>query len=157
MPIITLHTIIHSDIETCFDLSRSIDLHKLSTAKTKETAIEGVTSGLIGLGELVTWRATHFGIRQNLTSKISEYDRPFYFRDEQVKGPFKLLIHDHHFQQNDDHILMTDRFNFESPWGIAGKFFNLLVLTKYMRKFLSTRNEIIKVYAETMELKEKFI
>lgn len=80
MPVIELETFINADIETCFDLSRSIDLHSLSTAQTKEKAIKGRTSGLIGAGETVTWQATHFGVHQQLTSKITAYARPFHFR-----------------------------------------------------------------------------
>ena len=60
---------LNADKEIVFDLSRSIDLHKLSTVHTNETAIAGRTSGLIGLNESVTWRAKHFGIYQKLTSK----------------------------------------------------------------------------------------
>jgi hypothetical protein len=47
MPIITLKTEIHAPIERCFDLARSIDLHQLSTAGTRERAVGGVTSGLL--------------------------------------------------------------------------------------------------------------
>ncbi|HSJ66487.1 MAG TPA: SRPBCC family protein, partial [Anditalea sp.] len=86
MPIIALQTEINADKNIVFDLSRSIDLHKLSTEHTKETAIAGRTSGLIGLNESVTWRAKHFGIYQLLTSKITEYNRPHYFADEMVSG-----------------------------------------------------------------------
>ena len=57
MPTIKLETIIKSTIETCFDLSRSIDLHRISTANTNEKAIDGITKGLINLNEFVTWRA----------------------------------------------------------------------------------------------------
>lgn len=82
MPIINLSTYIKSTIEICFDLSTSIDLHKLSTSHTNEQAVGGVTKGLIKMNDFVTWQATHFGIRQKLTSKITAYDRPFHFRDE---------------------------------------------------------------------------
>ena len=51
MPKIELKTEINSTLEICFDLSRSIDLHKISTAKTNEEAIEGTTSGLINLNK----------------------------------------------------------------------------------------------------------
>jgi hypothetical protein len=51
MPVINLHTQINAPIGIVFDLSRSIDLHKISTAHTNEEAIAGVTSGLIGMGE----------------------------------------------------------------------------------------------------------
>jgi len=54
MPVIELKTAIKAPVERCFDLSRSIDLHKISTAHTNEEAIAGVTSGLIGPNEWVT-------------------------------------------------------------------------------------------------------
>ena len=82
MPKIELITSIRSTPEICFDLSRSIDLHQISTAKTNEKAIAGIITGLINLGETVTWEATHFGITQKLTSKITAFKRPFHFRDD---------------------------------------------------------------------------
>ncbi len=88
MPRIEIEIVINAKIVTVFDLARSIDLHKISTEKTNEIAIAGKTSGLIGANESVTWRAKHFGIYQNLTSKITEFDRPNYFADEMVKGAF---------------------------------------------------------------------
>lgn len=153
MPTIVLKTIINSSIDICFDLSRSIDLHKLSTAKTNEEAIAGITTGLINLNETVTWKATHFGIRQELTSKITEMDRPYYFRDEQIKGIFKLIYHEHKFEKIDNNVVMTDIFKFQSPFGIFGKFFNSLILTRYLRQFLIERNAILKEFAETEKWK----
>ena len=56
MLLIELKIKIKAPIEICFDLARSIDLHVDSTNHTGEKAVGGVTSGLIGLGESVTWR-----------------------------------------------------------------------------------------------------
>ena len=140
MPIIELTTNINAGIEICFDLSRSIDLHKISTAHTNETAIDGVTTGLIGVNEFVTWQAKHFGITQKLTVKITAYNRPFHFRDEQVNGAFKSFSHDHYFEQNNGQTIMKDVFDFESPYGLPGILFNKLVLTLYMKKLLAKRN-----------------
>lgn len=148
MPEIELLTTINAPIEKCFDLSRSIDLHKESTKQTGEEAIAGRTSGLIELGETVTWRAKHFGIWQNLTSKITEFDRTNLFVDEMVEGAFKSIHHEHHFTRIDDHTLMKDVFVFESPLGILGRFFNWLVLTNYMTRLLEKRNRVIKEVAE---------
>ncbi len=149
MPKIELTTEIHASISICFDLSRSIDLHKISTAKTREEAIGGTTSGLINLGEYVTWQATHFGLKQKLTSKITVFESPFYFRDEQIKGIFKSICHDHKFEQVGEKVIMIDIFEFEAPYGIIGRLLNKLVLTNYLRNFLIERNNIIKDYAET--------
>lgn len=148
MPTIELHTRINAPIEKVFNLSRSIDLHMESTKQTGEQAIAGRTSGLIELGETVTWRAKHFGIRQNLTSKITEFNSPTLFVDEMVSGAFKSFRHEHHFSQVDGQTLMKDIFVFESPLGVLGKLFNWLTLKKYMTNLLETRNKVIKEAAE---------
>jgi ligand-binding SRPBCC domain-containing protein len=150
---IELVTEIHSTIDICFDLSRSIDLHKISTAKTNEQAIAGITSGLIGLNESVTWQATHFGIRQKLTSKITAFDKPNYFIDEQVKGIFKSIYHKHQFEQLQDKVIMKDIFEFHSPFGVLGQLFNKLILTNYLTRLLIDRNNVIKEFAETDQWK----
>lgn len=152
MAVIHLTTRIKADSSTVFDLSRSIDLHKISTEHTDETAIAGVTSGLINLGETVTWKAKHFGFYFNLTSKITEYKRPKRFIDEMTKGPFGMMRHVHLFTQEDDEVVMTDEFEFRSPLGILGSLVDKLILTDYMTKFLIDRNEVIKKFAENTEL-----
>ena len=79
MPVIHLETLINAPIDVVFNLSRSIDLHKISTAHTNEQAIAGVTTGLIGMGERVTWRAKHVGFTQKLTSTITSFNAPYFF------------------------------------------------------------------------------
>ena len=149
MPTIQLEIEIKGNIETCFDLARSIDFHQLTTVKTNEKAIAGRTSGLINLDEYVTWQATHFGIRQKLTSRITALQRPFHFRDEQLKGAFKYIVHNHYFEQHGDRVIMKDVFSFQSPAGFLGKVFDKLVLTKYLKGFLVERNKLIKDYIES--------
>lgn len=149
MPSIKLQTKIKADINTVFDLSRSIDLHKISTHRTHEQAIAGKTSGLMELNDSVTWKAKHFGVYQTLTSKITEYQYPTYFIDEMVKGAFKSFRHEHHFVVIEEGTLMTDIFNYKSPMGILGTLADLLFLENYMTRFLSERNNVIKDYAES--------
>lgn len=145
---IHLLTEINAPIEKVFNLARSIDLHIESTKQTGEKAIAGKTSGLIGLGETVTWRAKHFGIPQNLTSKITEFQYPNLFVDEMVSGAFKSFRHEHHFSQADGQTMMTDIFTFESPLGFLGKIANTLFLKKYMIRLLLKRNQAIKQTAK---------
>ncbi|MEM9722192.1 MAG: SRPBCC family protein [Bacteroidota bacterium] len=154
MPIIQLEMKINAEIGIVFDLSRSIDLHKISTRHTHEEAVAGVTSGLIKMGESVTWRAKHFGIYQKLTSKITAFDRPNYFVDEMVKGAFKRFKHEHIFEEQEGQTLMKDVFEYESPLGLLGNMADALILEKYMRRLLEKRNETIKVFAETERWKE---
>lgn len=148
MPRIEIATLIFAPVELCFDLARDIDLHIESTAGTNERAVSGVTTGLIGLGEEVTWEATHFGVTQRLTSRITAFERPRHFRDSQVRGAFARFDHDHFFKAEDGTTNMLDIFDYESPLGILGKLADSLFLREYMSKFLRTRVLAIKAAAE---------
>lgn len=153
MPVIELQTIIHASPEICFDLSRSIDLHKISTKHTGEEAIGGVTSGLIGPNESVSWRARHFGVQQTLTTCITEYNRPDMFVDEMVSGAFRRFRHEHHFRRIEEGTRMIDYFDYTSPLGLLGKLADYLFLKRYMTRLLMKRNLIIKEFAESDQWK----
>lgn len=153
MPLIVIQTEIDAPIDRVFDLSRSIDLHKISTAKSNEEVVAGRTSGLINLGESVTWRARHFGITQLLTSQITSMFPNDLFVDEMVSGAFKRFQHAHIFLVLKGKVLMTDRFDYTSPYGVFGKIADFLFLKKYMTKLLMDRNKVIKEFAETEKWK----
>jgi ligand-binding SRPBCC domain-containing protein len=149
MPIVTLETLVHAPIERVFDLFRSVDHHIASTGKSREVAVAGKTSGLMELGDRVTWEATHLGIRQRLTSEITRFDRPHYFRDSMVSGAFRRFDHDHFFVPDAGGTIVRDRFDFDSPLGPLGHLANALFLTRYMHRFLQERALAIKASAES--------
>lgn len=148
MPEIILITEINAPIKICFDCARSIDIHMLSTAKTNEKAIAGRTSGLCELGDEVTWRAKHFGIYQNLSSRITRLKAPFYFQDCMIKGAFSFIKHDHFFEENNGVTTMKDVFDYGVPYGFLGRFFDKIILKKYMENLLKERNRVVKEIAE---------
>lgn len=148
MPEIRLETYINADINLVFDLSRSIDLHQISTADTEEKVVGGRFSGLILLGEQVTWQARHFGLVQRLTSQITALHAPDFFVDEMQKGAFKSFKHEHIFRFNGQQTVMTDVFTYVSPCWIFGRIADYLFLKAYMKRLLFKRNQVIKAYAE---------
>jgi ligand-binding SRPBCC domain-containing protein len=154
MPTICLSTFIKAPPERVFDLSRSITLHTVSMQHTNEKAVAGRTSGLIELNESVTWRAKHVFKTRFLETRITAMIPYSLFTDEQLKGDFKMMKHEHHFKVHEDGTLMTDIFFFESPHGFLGTLVNFLFLKKYMQKLLQKRNLVIKDYAETDQWKE---
>ncbi|HZQ45505.1 MAG TPA: SRPBCC family protein [Verrucomicrobiae bacterium] len=149
MPLIELSTPISAPRERVFDLARSIDAHQDSTEDTQERAVAGVTSGLIGLDDTVTWEARHLGVKQRLTVRITAFNRPQHFQDIMITGAFKHMKHDHEFQEHPGGTLMIDRFEFQSPFGILGRIVDQIFLKAYMRRFLIRRNAILKNLAES--------
>lgn len=153
MAVIRLETSIEAPINVCFDLSRSIDFHLDSAGNSQESAIAGVTTGLIRMGEEVTWRAKHIWW-QELTSKIVEFNPPEHFRDSMVKGFFKRFDHDHFFKEDEEMTLMTDIFDFEGPFG---SFPDDLILKPYLSRFLKERNMHLKACAEDASMWKKYL
>jgi ligand-binding SRPBCC domain-containing protein len=149
MAVIELSTVIRAPRERVFDLARSIDAHQDSTGGTKERAVAGVTRGLIGMDEEVTWEARHFGVRQRLTVRVTAFERPRHFQDIMISGAFRTMTHDHTFEEHPEGTLMRDRFEFTSPLGILGKIADSLFLTSYMRRFIIRRNAVLKQLAES--------
>ena len=150
---IHLTTYINAPVERVFDLSRSINLHKISTSHTNEEAIGGVITGLINENETVTWQARHFYKLRRFTSKITFMEKPVHFTDEMIQGDFKRFKHEHHFKSIENGTLMIDQVEFESPYGALGNLVSKLFLRSYLQKLLVNRNAVIKEYAETQKWK----
>lgn len=148
MPAIRLETFIRATPEECFDLARSVEAHLASTRETRERAVDGVTTGLLGLGDHVTWEGVHFRVRQRLTSRITRFDRPRMFVDEMVRGAFAHFEHLHEFIPEDGGTRMVDVFDYRSPLGLLGRLADILFLERYMRAFLTERARSLKTTLE---------
>ncbi len=157
MPVIHLTTFIAAPADIVFDLSRNIDLHKRSMSQYREEAVAGTRFGLIEKEDTVTWKAKHFFKNRLLRVKITAMQKPEHFTDEQLQGDFKMMKHEHHFKSCENGTIMIDLLQFESPYGIMGKWLNSLYLTRYMRALLERRNNTIKDYAETGKWKKLLI
>ena len=148
MSTINLTITINAPLKTVFDISRNIDIHQQSAAPSKEKAIDGVTSGLINLNETVTWRGKHFGFYLTHKSRITAMNFYDYFVDEMEEGKFKTFKHEHFFEEKNGVTIMTDKLQYETPFGIIGKLFDTLLLKNHLIHFLLERNKTLKKIAE---------
>ena len=140
-------TVIEAAAGRCFDLARSVEVHLLRNAHCGEgaSAVGGVTTGLLELDDSVTWRARHFGIRWNLISRISAFDRPNCFQAVQVRGPFASMRHDHYFRRLAPECTeMRDVFALRAWIPFPG-------LRRYVRALLQERARVIRDVAESGE------
>ena len=126
---IELVTRIAASRHVCFDLARSVEFHTRSTAQSREVAAGGRTSGLLTLGEEVTWKARHF-------------------RDSMVHGVFEHLHHDHHFAEDGGYTVMRDVFECAAPLGLLGRLAEILVVRSHLLRPLERRTREMKAVAE---------
>jgi ligand-binding SRPBCC domain-containing protein len=132
---IHLVTKIKASKKIVFDISRNIDIHQKSASNLNET---------------VTWRGKHFGFYLTHKSRITVMDLSDYFVDEMEEGKFKTFKHQHFFEEINGVTTMTDLLEYETPFGIFGKLFDVLFLKKHLTQFLLDRNKILKETAEKM-------
>jgi hypothetical protein len=147
-------TIIDAPIERCFDLSRSVEVHLVSNVHSGEQALAvgGVTSGLVGLSQQVTWRAKHFGVWQNLTSKTTVMESPSYLQVTMVRGIFRSMQAEHLFRSLPSGATeMKNLFAIAAPLPLLGPLAETLFLRRYMQALLRERNAVIKRIAESSE------
>src|SRR5881628_756221 len=109
---------VDAPVSRCFDLARSVLAHAHSTAFSGERMVGGSSTGLLQLGDEVTWEARHLGLRQTLTSRITEYEPPRHFRDVMVRGVFRDFAHDHYFQATPRGTVVRDVIEYEAPFGM---------------------------------------
>ena len=147
-------TLIQAPIERCFDLARSVEVHLVENRHCGEMAVAtaGVTSGLVGMSQRVTWRAKHLGVWQQLTSEITAMESPAYFQDTMIQGVFRSMKHDHFFRLlPSGQTAMKDVFCFAAPLPILGRLAEIVLLLRYMRTLLHERNVMIKRIAESSD------
>ncbi|MRX38848.1 cell division protein [Flavobacterium sp. LC2016-23] len=148
MTTIHLVTQVNASKKITFDTARDIGLHQKSAATSNEKAIAGITSGLIKYNETVTWRGKHFGFYLTHKSRITKMELYDYFRDEMEEGKFKSFRHQHFFEEKNGITIMKDHLQYETPYGIFGKLFDILFLKKHLTHFLLERNKILKEVSE---------
>ena len=148
MPTITLATEIHAPIGRCFDLCRDLEVHTQTVPHTRERLVGEKQSGLAELEDVLTFEATHLGVRQRLSSLVTEFDRPHLFADEALSGAFASLRHVHTFTEVPGGTLMRDALTWKSPLGPLGTLADWLFLKRYMLGFLAIRNRNLKAICE---------
>ncbi|MFC4063426.1 SRPBCC family protein [Actinoplanes subglobosus] len=146
--LIEVVTVIDAAPATVFDLELDVDVHAASLAGSRETASSRRRQ--LTLGDEVTFRARHFGLIWRMTSRISAYERPSRFVDEQTRGPFRAMRHEHLFEaRGDGSTRMTDRLTITAPFGPLGAVVTRYVLAPYLERLLRKRGDYVKRAAET--------
>jgi ligand-binding SRPBCC domain-containing protein len=95
-------------------------------------------------GTLIDYRLKLKGIPFDWRTEISRWDPPGCFIDRQIKGPYKSWIHEHRFEEGDDHTIMTDRVEYRLPGGPFGSLLHALVVENQLRKIFNFRLQKIQ-------------
>ncbi len=83
------------------------------------------------------------GIPLRWRTEISKVDKPNFFMDKQVKGPYALWEHTHRFIKKDNGVLMQDEVKYQLPLGFMGSIVHNFIVKEKIRKIFKFREETL--------------
>lgn len=100
-------------------------------------------------GTMIDYRLKLFGIPMRWKTEISVWEPPHRFVDRQIRGPYYIWIHTHHFESKDGHVMMSDRVEYmPKGWLLAPLLNGLFVRRNVRRIFGYRREEIRRIFEE---------
>jgi hypothetical protein len=87
------------------------------------------------VGALIDYRLRLWGIPMRWRTRITEWNPPHGFIDEQVRGPYGLWVHSHEFRADGDATAMVDHVRYALPLAPVGEIAHFLVRRQLDRIF----------------------
>ena len=106
----------------------------------------------MGKGSLVDYTIRLFGIPIHWRTLISDYEPPFRFVDQQIKGPYTFWHHTHTFQQVDGGVEILDKVKYSLPMGWLGTLVHSIWVRKDLEKIFEHRKTVIQNYFEIINI-----
>jgi ligand-binding SRPBCC domain-containing protein len=94
-------------------------------------------------GVLIDYTIRIFGMRRGWTTLIAEYDPPYQFVDEQLRGPYVFWQHTHHFDKIAGGTRMADRVEYIVPYGLFGRLIHTLFIRRQLNRIFDYRAQKI--------------
>jgi len=85
-----------------------------------------------------------FHLSLNWATEITQIKQHKYFIDNQVKGPYKIWHHEHHFKAIDGGTEMRDVLFYDMPYGFLGRLVHKLFIQKRVEEIFEFRERKIK-------------
>ncbi|MBC7744666.1 MAG: SRPBCC family protein [Flavobacterium sp.] len=84
------------------------------------------------------------GIPLPWKTEICKVNRPSFFTDKQLKGPYKLWEHTHTYHKHENGVKMQDEIKYELPLGILGNLAHKLFVKKKIERIFSYRRSVLE-------------
>ncbi len=90
-------------------------------------------------GAEIEYRIRWLGIPLYWKTRITGYEPPFFFTDEQERGPYPLWRHHHTFQSTPEGVIVSDHVEYALPFGPLGRLAHKLVVGNQLRRIFTYR------------------
>jgi ligand-binding SRPBCC domain-containing protein len=90
-------------------------------------------------GAEIDYTIGYLGLPMNWKTLITEYEAPFLFVDEQIRGPYKLWRHTHTFRPCEAGTIVADRVEYALPLGVLGRIAHALIVRRQLNAIFDFR------------------
>ncbi len=91
-------------------------------------------------GQIITYEVGVFPrVKMYWVTEITQVEKNKFFVDEQRFGPYSMWHHEHHFEIQEDGVMITDRVSYKLPFGVLGRLFHPFLIKPQLMKIFSYR------------------
>ena len=113
--VLVQETKLYRPLQEVFDFfSRAENLNEVTPPELK-FAILTPQPIKMNVGTLIDYKIAMMGVPFYWRTLITNWEPPYRFVDQQLRGPYVLWHHEHTFEQKEGYVLMTDRVHYLSP------------------------------------------
>jgi len=143
MHFLTTSTVINKPLSEVFEFfSNAENLNKI-TPPDMQFKILTPLPIIIKKGTLIDYKIKVNGIPLNWQTEITEFEVNKRFIDKQLKGPYRVWIHEHTFEEKDGKTIMNDHVQFLSPGWFLEPIINKLFIEKKVKGIFAYREKIL--------------
>jgi ligand-binding SRPBCC domain-containing protein len=137
---------IKADLSTVWEFfSTPANLGKITPARMNFITLHISGGDKMYAGQLISYKVSPFPfVRVRWTTEIKNVVDRKYFTDEQKLGPFALWYHQHFFEAKDGGVEMTDEVTWAVPFGLLGRFANILFVNRSVKDIFEFRRQAVE-------------
>lgn len=142
--VLVRNTIINKNIKDVFDFfSRAENLNRITPPMLGFRILTKLPVEM-KKGTVIDYKIKLNGIPFSWRTEITKWNPPHYFEDTQIKGPYRIWIHEHKFEEIGNATRMTDIVNYLSPGGILEFIPHNLIVRRKVKSIFDYREKSLK-------------
>jgi ligand-binding SRPBCC domain-containing protein len=98
-------------------------------------------------GALIHYRLRLLGVPFSWTTRITAWEPPTRFVDEQLSGPFRSWVHEHTFESHNGRTLARDHVRYQVP---GGALVNRLFVRRDLERIFDHRQKVLRRLADPL-------
>ena len=108
-------------------------------------------------GQLIDYSLSiMYCIKLRWRTLITDYNQPYQFIDQQIKGPYSLWHHTHTFKEKDNGTIIEDEVVYAIPFGIIGRLIHAIYIKYDVQSIFKYRHKILNdIFSEIKKQSRK--